>query len=279
MKRKVKNSHQIYEAMRDVIIYVREHAKQRPTIEDMATIAGMSVSRFEHAFSQWTGISPKRFLAHINKEQAKLLLANLDVLKTAHITGLSGPGRLHELMVTHEAVSPGEFKTGNINIRYGIGNSPFGRCLIGITKRGICHLSFVETNNFKKGRDIILKSWPKAELIEDQAMAKSYINKIFYSNNLKQPLRLLIRGSNFQIKVWEALLKIPYGQISTYSKIAKLSGFPKAVRAVGTACGKNSIAYLIPCHRVLTSSGGIGGYRWGIQRKQAILNLENKTPA
>jgi AraC family transcriptional regulator, regulatory protein of adaptative response / methylated-DNA-[protein]-cysteine methyltransferase len=263
--------------MRDVISYIRKNARQRPSVADMAKIAGMSVSRFEHVFAEWVGTSPKRLLAHLNKEEAKFHLArSKDVLKTAHAAGLSGPGRLHGLMVTHEAVSPGEFKSGGIEIEYGIHSSPFGWCLIGVTKRGVCHLSFLNNNDKNLGIKIIQNNWPNSKLVQNQDLTGEYIRRIFSVNKKsKQPIHLLIKGTNFQIKVWEALLKIPEGKIMSYSQVAKMTGFPKAIRAVGTACGRNSIAYLIPCHRVLTSDGKIGGYRWGVKRKQAILALES----
>jgi AraC family transcriptional regulator, regulatory protein of adaptative response / methylated-DNA-[protein]-cysteine methyltransferase len=276
MIRKIKNPQDMYMAMQDAIHYIRDNADKHPSILDMAKQAGMSQSRFEHVFSQWAGISPKRFLAHLTKLRAKVLLNSENVLKAAHASGLSGPGRLHGLMVTHEAVTPGEFKSGSIEIAYGIHNSPFGWCVIGVTKRGICHLAFTDSDKKQLAEKQIRQSWPKARLIFNNFVTAPYIKKIFYPkhNRSRKPLHLLLKGTNFQIKVWEALLNIPNGQISSYSAIARAAGFNKAVRAVGSACGKNSIAYLIPCHRVLTSDGKIGGYRWGIKRKETILAWE-----
>lgn len=268
-------SNHLYEVMRDAIVYIRENASEHPSVSDMAKAVGMSMSRFEHAFAEWAGTSPKRFLAHLTKERAKKSLNSKNVLAAAYESGLSGPGRLHGLMVTHEAVSPGEFKSGDIEIKYGIHESPFGWCLLGVTKRGICYLSFLENNN-KKSVELIKKAWPKACLLHDEVMTAKYIKKIFQHNKKKKRrLYLLIKGTNFQIKVWEALLKIPEGRISSYGEIARNAGSPKAVRAVGTACGKNNIAFLIPCHRVLTSNGNIGGYRWGTERKRAMLSWES----
>jgi AraC family transcriptional regulator, regulatory protein of adaptative response / methylated-DNA-[protein]-cysteine methyltransferase len=278
MKRTTRNTGQMYKIMRDAIYYMREHVKDRPSIAEIAKTMGMSQSRFEHAFTEWAGTPPKRFLAYLAKEHAKSALTNSkDVLKAAHASGLSGPGRLHGLMVTHEAVSPGEFKTGKFEIIYGIHSSPFGKCLIGITKRGVCHLSFLDDGNEQKAINRINQSWPNAMLLKDEKKTAEYVKNIFAPGNKprKRPIHLLIKGTNFQIKVWEALLAIPDGRLSNYSQIARSAGFPKAARAVGTACGNNSIAYLIPCHRVLTSSGGIGGYRWGTGRKEAILAWEN----
>lgn len=262
--------------MRDAIHYMRQHAGERLTSARISQAVDMSPSRFEHAFTEWVGISPKRYLAHLIKQKAKSILVSKDVLKTAHAAGLSGPGRLHGLMVTHEAVSPGEFKTGEIDVSYGVHDSPFGKCLIGITKRGVCHLSFLDENELQAERQL-KDYWPKAHLVQDQEATAEYIRKIFKptKTDSKRPIHLLIKGTNFQVKVWEALLAIPEGRVSNYSEIAKAAGSPKAVRAAGTACGNNLIGFLIPCHRVLTSSGGIGGYRWGVSRKETILAWES----
>lgn len=274
---KTRTAKQIYESMRDAIYYMREHIKDRPNIKEVAKAVGMSPSRFEHVFAHWAGTPPKRFLAYLAKEQAKSELKSKDVMKAAYATGLSGPGRLHGLMVTHEAVSPGEFKSGEIEIVYGIHPSPFGWCLIGVTKRGVCYLSFMDNNDESQAIKLIKHSWSNAVLTKDYKITNGYIKRIFESekNNSKRPIHLLIKGTNFQIKVWEALLAIPDGKVSSYAQIARAAGYPKAVRAAGTSCGNNSIAFLIPCHRVLTSSGGIGGYRWGIGRKEAILAWES----
>lgn len=262
--------------MRDAIFYMREHA---PTVSvsEVADKLGMSRSRFEHVFAEWAGVPPKRYLAHLIAQKAKSNLLSKDVLSAAHASGLSGPGRLHGLMVTHEAVSPGEFKSGEIEITYGIHQSPFGWCLIGITKRGICHLSFMEDNHEEKAVRLIERSWPKAVLVKNNKKTERYVKQIFNprKKQSKRPVHLLIKGTNFQIKVWEALLAIPDGQVASYAQIARAAGNPKAVRAAGTSCGNNAIAFLIPCHRVLTSAGGIGGYRWGTGRKEAMLAWES----
>lgn len=270
--------------MRDAIDHMRTHAKENPTIGDVAHEVGMSASRFEHAFAEWVGISPKRFLAQLAKERAKNnLVGAKDILTAAYSSGLSGPGRLHDLLVTYEAVSPGEFKKGTIDITYGIHRSPFGWCVIGVTKRGICQLSFIETESEREAENIIRTAWPHAQITRDQVHTKTYIQKIFGGTNssknsaraAKRPLHLLIKGTNFQIKVWEALLAIPQGKTKSYADIARAIHEPKAVRAVGTACGKNLIPFIIPCHRVLASNGGLGGYSaGGIKRKAAILTAE-----
>jgi AraC family transcriptional regulator, regulatory protein of adaptative response / methylated-DNA-[protein]-cysteine methyltransferase len=272
-----KNRKELYEVMRSAIDYMREHALSRPSSTQIAKVVGMSPSHFEHVFAEWAGIPPKRYLSYLVAQKAKFNLHSGNVLKAAYSSGLSGPGRLHGLMVTHEAVSPGEFKSGEIEITYGVHLSPFGWCVIGLTKRGVCHLSFLDQNNLTMATRRIREDWSKAHLLHDQHATAPYINRIFYPDrkNAKRPLHLLIKGTNFQVKVWEALLAIPDGQVSSYAAIARAVGSPKAVRAAGTACGKNGIAYLIPCHRVLTSKGSLGGYRWGVERKAAILARES----
>lgn len=266
---------ELYETMAQAIAYLRAHAKERPSAAEVAQAVGMSSSRFEHAFAAWVGTTPKRFLAHLTKERAKEILAtSKDVTRAAHRAGLSGAGRLHDLLVTYEAVSPGEFKKGNIEITYGIHASPFGWCVIGLTSRGISNLSFIEKGSDRQARANIREKWPHATLVRDDATTEKYAARIFAVGVSKKPLHLLVQGTNFQVKVWEALLAIPPGKAATYGDIARYIGSPKAVRAVGTACGKNAIAYLIPCHRVLAGDGGMGGYRWGTERKELMLTRE-----
>lgn len=270
---KPRDQNALYETMRDAIAYLRAHAKEQPSAAEVARAVGMSVSRFEHAFAEWAGTTPKRFLGYLTKERAKeQLRASRDVLAAAHAAGLSGPARLHGLMITHEAVTPGEFRSGDIAIAYGIHPSPFGWCLIGVTARGICQLTFMERESDEEARSYLLERWPRAAITRDQSVTAPLAEKIFGKGRGKVPL--LVRGTNFQIKVWEALLRIPEGRVADYATIARMIGAPKAVRAVGTACGSNAIAYLIPCHRVLGSDGGMGGYRWGTLRKEAMLARE-----
>jgi AraC family transcriptional regulator of adaptative response/methylated-DNA-[protein]-cysteine methyltransferase len=179
--------------------------------------------------------------------------------------------------VTYETVSSAEIKSGEMEIIYGVHESPFGWCLLGITKRGICHLLFLESDNAASALSELKTSWPTAKVAQNPVATKPFIQKIFFPerSSSKLPLHLLVKGTHFQIKVWEALLRIPQGVTATYASVATTVGSPKAVRAAGSACGKNKIAYLIPCHRVLTSSGGLGGYRWGIERKEAMLVRES----
>ncbi len=262
--------------MQRAIEYLRDHAKEHPDAAAVARALGMSVSRFNHLFAEWTGITPKHFLSYLTKERAKRLLAQSpDVLSASYKAGLSGPGRLHELLVTYEALSPGEFKSGDIVIVWGLQKCPFGWCLIALTKRGICHVSFLDTDNERTAIAQLRETWPQATIERDDHRVKPYVAAIFSVKKNRRPLPLLLKGTNFQVKVWEALLRIPQGSIVRYADIAKAIGSPKAVRAVGTACGKNPIAYIIPCHRVLASNGGLGGYHWGVERKEALLAWED----
>lgn len=269
-------SHKLYQTMAHAIAYLRDHAKERPAAHEVAAAVDMSVSRFEHAFATWVGTTPKRFLSYISKEHARaLLLQAKKNERVIHSTGLSSAGRLHDLMVTYEAMTPAEVKAGNIAIDYGLHPSPFGWCVIGITKRGICQLAFIETNSEAEARVCIHERWPHALLSRDQKKTAVYARQLFDAQAKRKPLHLLVKGTNFQVKVWEALLRIPPGEVSNYGAIAQEIGLPRAVRAVGTACGKNAIAWLIPCHRVLAGDGGMGGYRWGVERKEAILAWEH----
>lgn len=277
MKRTPRNQVELYETMRDAIAYLRRHADQFPSAADVAAAVGMSPSRFEHAFAQWVGIAPKRFLSYLTAQRAKqLLVTERDVLSAAHATGLSSPGRLHDLLVSYEAVSPGEYKRGDIPISYGIHPSPFGWCVIGLTPRGICQIAFVESSADKTARTLLKQAWPAARLMRDDEATRVYARQVFDQGTGRKPMPipLYVRGTNFQIKVWEALLRVPEGCITSYAQLARAVGRPKAVRAVGTACGQNRIAYLIPCHRVLTSEGALGGYRWNPQRKDVLLSWE-----
>lgn len=268
-----RTGNELYESMRDAIRYMRAHARSAD-VASAARAAGMSESRFNHAFAEWVGLAPKRFLSHLTKDRAQELLKDSSVLKAAHRSGLSGPSRLHELMVVHDAVSPGEFKSGEIEIRYGIHPTPFGWCVIGVTKRGVSTVLFLPTNNERAAVAKIRAQWPKAALVHDPARTAPYAKKIFALSGKKQRIPIVLKGTNFQVQVWKALLAIPEGHAVSYADIAHTIGKPKAVRAVGSACGKNQLCYLIPCHRVLTSSGGLGGYNGGVERKETILAWE-----
>lgn len=274
MSAKRRTANELYALMRDAIQYMRSHPRERGSAA-VARVVGMSPSRFDHAFAQWVGIAPKRFLSYLTKERAKELLSDRkNVLAVSRGAGLSGPSRLHDLLVVQDAVSPGEFKSGTIEIRYGIHASPFGWCVIGLTVRGICTLLFLESVAEHEAVKRIKAVWPKATLIRDDARVEPYAKKIFALAGKKSRIPLVLKGTNFQVKVWEALLAIPEGRVASYADIARSIGSPKAVRAVGSACAHNQITYLIPCHRVLTSGGGLGGYNGGVERKEVILAWE-----
>jgi AraC family transcriptional regulator of adaptative response/methylated-DNA-[protein]-cysteine methyltransferase len=276
---------QHYRLIEKAILFIEANIHNQPELEEIAASVGVSEFHFQRLFTRWTGISPKRFMQFLTKEHAKELLARSEnLLETTHQVGLSSLGRLHDLFVTTEAVTPGEYKSGGagLTIRYGIHASPFGSCLIAATERGICNLSFVEAG---EGRaiDQLAAGWPQARMVEDYKTTAPLAARIFVdvSNRFNArlepavPLKLHLRGTNFQIKVWEALLKIPAGALTTYEQIAAYIGSPGALRAVGNAVGHNPVAYLIPCHRVIRKSGEYGDYRYGSARKKVILARES----
>jgi AraC family transcriptional regulator, regulatory protein of adaptative response / methylated-DNA-[protein]-cysteine methyltransferase len=271
-----------YLRIEQAILYLENHYKDQPSLEELAANIGLSEYHFQRLFTRWAGVSPKRFLQFLTKEGAKELLDRSEnLLDTTHQIGLSSLGRLHDLFVTTEAVSPGEYKTrgAGVTIRYGIHPSPFGKCLIATTDRGICHLGFVQTSE-GDAIDNLVKDWEQAVMIEDFKATASLLRPIFdlrYGVRGGEPLRVHLRGTNFQLKVWEALLQIPSGTATTYEGIAARIGQPGASRAVGTAVGHNPIAVLIPCHRVIRKVGDFGNYRYGTLRKKALLAREYVT--
>lgn len=268
---------QDYCLIEQAIRFIETNAARQPELNEVAAAIGMSEFHFQRMFTRWAGISPKRFLQFLTKENAKKLLAESEnLLDTTHRVGLSSLGRLHDLFVTTEAVTPGEFKTrgAGVTIRYGIHPSPFGKCLIATTERGICHLSFVQTSEGDTV-DALVADWKEAQMIEDARVTAPLVAPIFdLGGRGHETLRLHLRGTNFQIKVWEALLQIPFGSATTYEGIATRIGKPSALRAVGTAVGHNPIAVLIPCHRVLRKDGDFGNYHYGSARKKALLASE-----
>ena len=265
---------QDYRLIEQAIRFIETNAARQPELAEVAAAVGMSEFHFQRTFTRWAGISPKRFLQFLTKENAKRLLADSEnLLETTHQVGLSSLGRLHDLFVTTEAMTPGEYKSrgAGVTVRYGIHPSPFGKCLIGTTERGICHLSFIQASE-GDAVDNLVADWKEATMIEDVKTTAPLVAPIFDLNwRGHEPLRLHLRGTNFQIKVWEALLQIPLGAVTTYEGIATRIGKPSALRAVGTAVGHNPIAVLIPCHRVLRKDGDFGNYRYGSARKKALL--------
>ena len=267
---------QHYQLIEQAIQYIETNVHRQPELDEIASAIGLSEYHFQRLFTRWAGISPKRFMQFLTKEHAKDLLARSEnLLETTHQVGLSSLGRLHDLFVNAEAVTPGEYKShgAGLTIHYGLHLTPFGKCLIATTERGVCHLSFVETSE-GNAIDTLVADWNQAEMIEDYRTTAPLIDRIFSTPTPDTPLKLHLRGTNFQIKVWEALLHIPTGSLTTYEQIAAQIGNPNALRAVGTAVGHNPIAVLIPCHRVIRKSGEFGNYRYGPARKKALLAKE-----
>lgn len=270
-----------YARVAAAIRYLEAHHDSQPSLEAVAAHLHLSPWHFQRLFARWAGISPKRFVQFLTVEHARDMLArSSNVLDTSLESGLSGPGRLHDLFVHVEAVTPGEYKSGGqgITIRYGLHESPFGDCLLAVTERGICGLSFLEDANGSadKGLAALRDRWPAATLLRDQSATVRVMEQVFPANLLaeRKPVHLLLKGTNFQLKVWEALLRLPLGYVTTYESVAQTIHQPTAARAVGSAVGANAIAYLIPCHRVIHKSGIVDGYRWGTVRKKAILGWE-----
>jgi AraC family transcriptional regulator, regulatory protein of adaptative response / methylated-DNA-[protein]-cysteine methyltransferase len=266
-----------YGRIQQAIQYLENHYREQPGLEELAAQAGLSEFHFQRIFTRWAGVSPKRFLQFLTKEGAKELLNRSEnLLDTTYQVGLSSLGRLHDLFVTTEAVTPGEYKSGGqgLTIRYAIHPTPFGKCLIGVSERGICHLGFVQTSE-GEAIDALVSSWKEARLIEDHRATAPLIGPIFLLNMREQtPLHVHLRGTNFQLKVWEALLGIPSGAVTSYAGLAERIGEPRASRAVGSALGQNPVPVLIPCHRVIRKIGGFGNYKYGTTRKLALLGWE-----
>jgi AraC family transcriptional regulator of adaptative response/methylated-DNA-[protein]-cysteine methyltransferase len=264
-----------YQRIEQAIHYLEEHYERQPELDEIAGYVGLSEYHFQRLFTRWVGISPKRFLQFLTKEGAKELLQKNNVLDAAHSVGLSGPGRLHDLLVQTEAVTPGEYRArgAGLTIRYGFHPTPFGECLLGLTERGICHLGFTQTGHDAALANL-LTDWKDAHLIEDATATAPLVAPIFLLKHSTTPIALFLRGTNFQLKVWEALLRIPQGGVCTYEGLAAEIGRPAAIRAAGTAVGRNPVAVLIPCHRVIHKVGKFGHYRYGSTRKKALLGWE-----
>ncbi len=268
-----------YRRVEKAIAFLDANQGRQPTLAEVAAHLALSEHHFQRLFSRWAGISPKRFLQFLTKEHASALLDKAhDVLSVAYEVGLSGPGRLHDLIVSCEAVTPGELRARGkgLCIAYGLHPSPFGECLLAVTERGICGLAFVGPSSRDEALDALRGRWEGAQWQEDPNRTAPIVRQVFaqFGGEATRPLHLLVRGTNFQLKVWEALLRIPPGRAVTYRDLAVSIGTPGGARAVGQAVGRNPIAYLIPCHRVIRQVGGFGGYRWGTVRKRAMLGRE-----
>ena len=256
----------------------RKHATA-PSLAAVAEHVGLSEAHFQRLFTRWAGISPKRFLQHRTAEVVKRLLRERrPLLDVSYEAGLSGPGRLHDLLVNAEAVTPGEYQRAGagLEIRYGFHPTPFGECLIATTSRGICHLAFTHPVTRPEALARLAHDWPAATLRADQAGTRALAAQAFPPPGSApvSGLALHVKGTNFQLKVWRALLEIPSGSVTTYGDLARSIGDAKASRAVGTAVGSNPVSYLIPCHRVIRATGELGGYAWGPDRKRTMLSLE-----
>lgn len=267
---------EIYGRIAKAIAFIRQHHRKQPNLSTVAQHVNLSEYHFQRLFIKWAGISLKRFLQYLTLEYAKLRIAETQsLLELTAESGLSSPGRLHDLFVTLEAMSPSEYRAGGteLQIRYGVHETPFGHCLIALTTRGVCNVHFVDNANEKTALQQLQLDWPSAKMTPDPAATGEVCDRIFNTPH-SSPLTLHIKGTNFQIQVWQALLRIPFGGLTTYQGLATSIGKPTAARAIGNAVGRNPVAYLIPCHRIIRGSGEMGGYRWGCDRKAAILGWE-----
>jgi AraC family transcriptional regulator of adaptative response/methylated-DNA-[protein]-cysteine methyltransferase len=268
-----------YERVASVIRFLDRHHTEQPDLAALAKAAGLSSFHFHRLFSTWAGVTPKDFLQCLTLQHVKQLLRDGDnVFDAALNAGLSGSGRLHDLCVTLEAASPGEMKSGGagIEVDYGFTATPFGEALIAETKRGVCHLSFVDQGR-NAAHEVLKAQWPNAKLRRDDARVAKVAAKIFTSDPVgtsNRRLRTFVRGTQFQLRVWRALLQVPAGSLTTYGRLAEAIGQSQAARAVGGAVGANPIAFIIPCHRVIRETGALGHYHWDPIRKRAIVGWE-----
>jgi AraC family transcriptional regulator of adaptative response/methylated-DNA-[protein]-cysteine methyltransferase len=268
-----------YEVVRRAIGHIRGHWRQQPEIEAIAEAAGVTPTELHHLFRRWAGLTPKAFLQALTLDGArKLLRDSASVLDATYEVGLSGPGRLHDLFVTHEAMSPGEWKAGGggLAIHFGFHPSPFGSALLMATDRGLAGLAFADPGEEAATLADMQRRWPKATYVEDSARTAALAKRIFDPSQWQQeqPLRVVLIGTDWEVRVWDALLQIPMGRASTYSGIAQKLRAPDAARAVGAAVGKNPVSFVVPCHRVIGKSGDLTGYHWGVTRKRAMLGWE-----
>ena len=268
-----------YAVVRRAVAFISEHWRAQPPIEAIAHACGVTPDELHHLFRRWAGLTPKAFLAALTLDHARRLLRDsASVLDAAYEVGLSGPGRLHDLFVTHEAMSPGEWKAGGdgLTLAYGFHPSPFGVALVIATGRGLAGLAFADAGEEAGALDDMRRRWPRAEFRDDAARTAPLARHIFDPRlwQRDRPLRVVMIGTDFEVRVWETLLKVPIGRATTYSDIAAKVCTPKAARAVGAAVGKNPIAFVVPCHRVIGKSGDLTGYHWGLTRKRAMLGWE-----
>jgi AraC family transcriptional regulator of adaptative response/methylated-DNA-[protein]-cysteine methyltransferase len=268
-----------YDVVRRAIAHISKNWRNQPEIEAIADASGVTATELHHLFRRWAGITPKAFLQALTLDHARMLLRDsASVLDASYEVGLSGPGRLHDLFVTHEAMSPGEWKSRGegLTITYGFHPSPFGTALVMTTPRGLAGLAFADNGKERPALADMRSRWPNATYVEDSAATAPIAQRIFDQKLWRpdRPLRVVLIGTDFEVRVWETLLAIPMGRATTYSDIASKIKSPKASRAVGAAVGKNPVSFVVPCHRVMGKSGDVTGYHWGITRKRAMLGWE-----
>jgi AraC family transcriptional regulator of adaptative response/methylated-DNA-[protein]-cysteine methyltransferase len=265
-----------YELIAGAIRWIAEHRDQQPDLSLLANEMGVSPHHLQRTFQAWAGVSPKQFLKSLTRQAAlDRLVAGNNVLDAALSVGLSGPGRLHDLLITTDALTPGEIRRrgSGVTLEYGFGQTLFGETLVAWSQRGLSFLGFCEENGAAAARQELQSAWSNATFCERPAEAQARLNEVFRVNR-GEPLRLWLRGSPFQLKVWEALLAIPEGALASYGSLARSIGQPAAARSVGSAVGANPLAWIIPCHRVIRQLGNLGGYRWGAVTKQALIGFE-----
>jgi len=268
-----------YDVVRRAIAHIRGNWRTQPEIEQIAEAAGVTPTELHHLFRRWAGLTPKAFVAALTLDHARRLLRDsASVLDASYEVGLSGPGRLHDLFVTHEAMSPGEWKAGGegLTISYGFHPSPFGNALVMTTPRGLAGLAFADPGAEAATLADMQSRWPKARYVEEARATAPFARRIFDAKLWRpdQPLRVVLIGTDFEVRVWETLLRIPMGRAATYSDIAAKVCSTKAARAVGAAVGKNPVCFVVPCHRVIGKDGSLTGYHWGLTRKRAMLGWE-----
>jgi len=270
---------QDYDVVRRAIAHIRTNWREQPDVDAIAEAAGVTPTELHHLFRRWAGLTPKAFLQALTLDHARRLLReSASVLDATYEVGLSGPGRLHDLFVTHEAMSPGEWKAGGegLTLTYGFHPSPFGMALVMTAPRGLCGLALADAGEEQAALSDMQRRWPRATYVENPAQTEPVARRIFDPETWRpdRPLRVVFIGTDFEVRVWETLLRIPMGRFSTYSDIASKLCSPKAARAVGAAVGRNPICFVVPCHRVIGKSGDLTGYHWGLTRKRAMLGWE-----
>ncbi len=267
-----------YYRIEKAIGYITESFKEQPDLDDIARKVFMSPFHFQRMFTDWVGISPKKFLQYLTLDHLKSQIKQTsNMVEAADMVGLSSQSRVHDLFVKIEGVSPQQYKTQgkDLEIFYGYHASPFGLCFIAVAEKGVCALKFIDEERSRDEYELFSHRWPSATLIHKPSFTQPYIKKIFQPMESNESLSLLVRGTDFQIKVWEALVNIPFGSLTSFQQIAGVIGHPQAARAVGSAVGANTILYLIPCHRVISTDGSMGHYHYGKVRKMAMIGWES----